>query len=390
MELAAGRKRVDVRSYTTLFKHADGSTSRVRDAAENLDFRYEESVNGHLQVLVLRLTGGSETPHITIHDSHGHAAASFASAAVPEALLKDFSSPELKGSVQYYKQFFEERFHVKRRGRPASKQALALQVTVVRRRPEQACGQCSLKPFAELAAPVATVSAKEQSLYRAPLSEVGSMELSRSDTSFLLLAETAQLLELGYVAFGAAIEPGLSLVGSDTPRSGTPLAEDVTAAVVRVPGQQGSRSMRNPWQPTSLAQLVRQLALPALASQVKVFSFASVADRGIEYMVVRKRHFPDQTPAETRDLEAALRAIEGVSADGLANRVSTPSPERPAPVHIGVVGVLVELDEDGSLLVHRQGGRRVVIPLVIEPFQSAYRSGWQRRQGRQGLQRWQG
>ena len=29
LELAAGRKRVDVRSYTTLFKHADGSTSRV-------------------------------------------------------------------------------------------------------------------------------------------------------------------------------------------------------------------------------------------------------------------------------------------------------------------------------------------------------------------------
>ena len=149
--------------------------------------------------------------------------------------------------------------------------------------------------------------------------------------------------------------------------------------------------MRNPWQPTSLAQLVRQLALPALASQVKVFSFASVAERGSEYMAARKRHFPDQTPEETRALEAALRAIEGVSADGLANRVSTPSPERPAPVNIGVVGILVELDGDGSLLVHRQGGRRVVIPFVIEPFHQAARAatGRQRRQGRQG-QRLQG
>jgi hypothetical protein len=107
-----------------------------------------------------------------------------------------------------------------------------------------------------------------------------------------------------------------------------------------------------------------------LASQVEVFAFASVAERGIEYMVARRRHFPDQTLAETRDLEAALRALEGASADGLANRVSTPSPERPAPVNIGVVGILVELDGDGSLLVHRQGGRRVVIPFVIEPFQA--------------------
>ena len=197
------------------------------------------------------------------------------------------------------------------------------------------------------------------------------MELSRSDTSCLLLAERAQLLELPYVAFGAAIEPGFDLVRAGIPQSSAPLAEDVTAAVVQVPGQRDSRTMRNPWQPASLAQLVRQLALPALASQVKVFSFASVAECGSEYLVARKRHFPDQTPSETRDLEVALRAIEGVSADGLANRVSTPSPERPAPVNIGVVGILVELNGDGSLLVHRQGGRRVVIPFVIEPFHQA-------------------
>ena len=157
-EIAAGRKRVDVRSYGTLFKHADSSQSRVRDAAENLDFRYEESVNGRLQVLVMRLASRNGTPHISIHDSHGHAAASFTSAAVPEALLEGFSSLELKESAQYYKQFFEERFHVNRRGRPASKRSLALQVTVVRRRPEQPCGQGSLKPFAELAATVAIVS----------------------------------------------------------------------------------------------------------------------------------------------------------------------------------------------------------------------------------------
>ena len=133
------------------------------------------------------------------------AAASFTSAAVPEALLEGFNSRELKESVQYYRQFFEERFHVNRRGRQASKRAIALQVTVVRRRPEQAGGQGSLRPFAELAAPVAMVSAKEHLLYRAPLDEVGSIELSQFDTSCLLSAERAQLLELPYVAFGATL-----------------------------------------------------------------------------------------------------------------------------------------------------------------------------------------
>ena len=41
------------------------------------------------------------------------------------------------------------------------------------------------------------------------------------------------------MAFGAAIEPGLSLVGADISQSSTPLAEDVTAAVVR-----GARAAR--------------------------------------------------------------------------------------------------------------------------------------------------
>jgi hypothetical protein len=54
-ELAAGRKQAYtcIRSQGALFWHTDGSRSPMRYAAEDLDFRYEESVRGHKQVLAL-------------------------------------------------------------------------------------------------------------------------------------------------------------------------------------------------------------------------------------------------------------------------------------------------------------------------------------------------
>ena len=84
-ELAAGRKQVDtcIRSQGGLFWHTDGSRSPVRNAAADLDFRYEESVQGHTQVLALRLVKRGSTLHVTIHETHGQAAVSFTSAAIP-------------------------------------------------------------------------------------------------------------------------------------------------------------------------------------------------------------------------------------------------------------------------------------------------------------------